>query len=383
MKKLKIMSVFGTRPEAIKMAPLIIELNKHNDSVEQIITVTAQHRQMLDQVLDAFSIKPHYDLNIMKESQTLTSITSNVLNHIKGVFEDAKPDICLVHGDTTTTFTTGLAAFYAGVKLGHVEAGLRTLDKLNPYPEEMNRRLTACLADYNFAPTFTSKANLLKENIPAERIFITGNTAIDTLSYTVKKRYTFTERALNNLDFSKRIIVMTSHRRESLGGGIASVCKAALRIVNDNSDVELVYAVHLNPAVRGTVFEILSGKPRVHLTDPLGITDMHNLISRAYMVMTDSGGLQEEAPFLGKPVLVLREVTERPEGLKAGGLMLAGVNEDAVYEKAALLLSDGELYERMSRAKNPFGDGQASKRIAGAILYSYGLTDEKPEDYLC
>jgi len=380
MDKIKVMSIFGTRPEAIKMAPLILELGK-NEYIESIVCVSAQHRRMLDQVLEVFAIKPDYDLNIMKENQTLTSITTAVLNDLARVFDAAKPNLCLVHGDTSTTFAASLACFYAGVKVGHVEAGLRTLDKYQPYPEEMNRRLTAALSDLNFAPTVNSKKNLLKENIPEDSVFITGNTAIDALKYTTKEQYTFCEPKLNNIDFAKKIIVMTAHRRENLGEGISAICAAALRLVNDNAAAELVYPVHLNPAVRKTVYRILADKPRIHLTEPLNITDMHNLMSRSYLILTDSGGLQEEAPSWNKPVLVLRNVTERPEGLEAGTLILAGVKEDDIYNNASKLLHDKVLYQQMAEAKNPFGDGYASRRIADAILYYYGITKKRPEDY--
>ncbi|MDR1687312.1 MAG: UDP-N-acetylglucosamine 2-epimerase (non-hydrolyzing) [Clostridiales bacterium] len=380
MEKLKVMSVFGTRPEAIKMVPLIKELSK-NENIESTVCVTAQHRQMLDQVLNIFEIKPDYDLDIMKQSQTLTYITSAVITEMAGVFKLAKPDLCLVHGDTTTTFATSLAAFYSGVRVGHVEAGLRTNDKYQPYPEEMNRRLTANLADLHFAPTSVSKGNLLRENIPGENIFITGNTAIDIIKDTVKKDYVFGLPLLNRLDFGKKIITMTAHRGENIGEGIANICRAVLRIVQENTDVELVYAVHLNPAVRRTVFEILKDKPRIHLIDPLDIMDMHNLMSRSYFIYTDSGGLQEEAPSMDKPVLVLRNVTERPEGLAAGTLLLAGVKEDEIYKSASLLLTDKKLYEKMANAKNPFGDGMASSRITQAILFSYEKA-ERPADYV-
>lgn len=380
MKKIKVMSIFGTRPEAIKMAPLTMELQK-NENIESRVCVSAQHRQMLDQVLAVFRITPDYDLNIMKENQTLTSITTSVLNSLTDIFKDEKPDLCLVHGDTTTTFAASVASFYMGVKVGHVEAGLRTYDKYQPYPEEMNRRLTGCLADIHFAPTAASKENLLKENIPADSIYITGNTAIDALKNTVEENYTFSESLLNKLDFSRKIITMTAHRRENLGEGLENICRAALRLVNDNEDIELVYAVHLNPAVRKTAFEILANKPRIHLIEPPDVKDMHNLMSRSYFIFTDSGGLQEEAPSMNKPVIVLRNVTERPEGLKAGTLLLAGVKEDEIYQNASRLIYDKDLYTKMAEAKNPFGDGTASRRIVDAILYSFKLTDKRPEDY--
>ncbi|MGN1317979.1 MAG: non-hydrolyzing UDP-N-acetylglucosamine 2-epimerase, partial [Lachnospirales bacterium] len=318
MKKIKVMSIFGTRPEAIKMAPLIKAMDKC-DEIEQIVCVTAQHREMLDQVLEIFNLKPDYDLDIMTSRQTLTGITTKALTGLEGVMEEAKPDLVLVHGDTTTTFAGALAAFYGGIKLGHVEAGLRTYDKRQPFPEEINRVLTGHMADLHFAPTPLAKEHLLKENINAEDIFITGNTAVDCLKHTIEDGYKFDVDLLNHIDYkNKRVITMTAHRRENLGEPLENICKAVLRIVEDYEDVEVVYAVHFNPAVREVAYKYLGSHNRIHLIDPLDLTDMHNLMNLSYLVMTDSGGLQEEVPSMGKPVLVLRNVTERPEGVEAG-----------------------------------------------------------------
>ncbi|GHU50517.1 putative UDP-N-acetylglucosamine 2-epimerase [Clostridia bacterium] len=379
MDKLKVISVFGTRPEAIKMAPLVKKLEEHTESV---VCVTAQHRQMLDQVLDIFGISPKYDLDIMKEGQTLSGITSAVTNGLCGIFEKEKPDLCLVHGDTTTTFAAALASFYSHVKVGHVEAGLRTYDKEQPYPEEMNRQLVGRLADLHFSPTKAARENLLGEHTPRESIFVTGNTAIDCIKNTVRKDYVFGEKTLNNLDFSRKIIAMTAHRRENLGEPLENICRAARRIVDEHADAELVYAVHLNPAVQKTVHALLDSHPRIHLVDPLDINDMHNLMSRSFLIFTDSGGIQEEAPSFNVPVLVLRNVTERPEGVAAGTLLLAGVNEDEIYAAASRLFGDKTLYEKMQNAKNPFGDGNASARIVQAVLYSFGRANTRPDDYL-
>ena len=330
MDKIKVMSVFGTRPEAIKMAPLVKTLEKEVNT-ESIVCVTAQHREMLDQVLRDFDIEPDYDLNIMKAGQTLEDITVRALKGIGEVIREVKPDIVLVHGDTSTTFAASLAAYYNQTKVGHVEAGLRTYDKYQPFPEEMNRRLTGAIADLHFSPTEPSKKNLLKENIDENSIFITGNTAIDALKTTIDDSYKFTVDELNSIDYqNKRVITITAHRRENLGEPLENICKALRRIANEYEDVELVYAVHKNPAVSNPVHNILGGQGRIHLLDPLDIKDMHNLMNRSYMVMTDSGGLQEEVPSMGKPVLVLRNVTERPEGVEAGTLKLAGTDEDTV-----------------------------------------------------
>ena len=369
---IKVLSVFGTRPEAAKMAPLLAVL-KDCPHIESRIVVTAQHRSQLDQVLNIFGITPDYDLDIMQPRQTLAEITSMSLKGVEGVINRENPDLILVHGDTTTTFASSLAAYYCQKKLGHVEAGLRTYDKYQPFPEEINRRLTGAIADLNFAPTETAKKNLIKENISAHTIYVTGNTAIDCLRYTIKTNYRFNETILNSLDFSKRILVITAHRRENLGQPLINICGAVKRLANDFEDIILVYAVHLNPAVRETVFPILSGLPRVYLTDPLDVQDMHNLMNRSYMVLTDSGGLQEEVPSMGKPVLVLRNVTERPEAIEAGTAALAGIEEDDIYQAASRLLVDEDMYNRMAGSRNPFGDGHASERIRDAILGYYSI----------
>lgn len=379
MNKIKVMTVFGTRPEAIKMAPLALEL-KANPLIEDTVCVTAQHRQMLDQVLEIFGIKPDFDLDIMKDRQTLAGITTRALEGLDGVMKEAKPDIVLVHGDTTTTFVGSLAAFYNQIKVGHVEAGLRTYDKYFPFPEEINRRLTGQIADLHFAPTQNNRENLLKENIDPQNIFITGNTVIDALKTTVNKDYTLCG-SMNEADYNgKRVIIVTAHRRENLGEPLKNICTALKRIVTDFEDVEIVYPIHLNPAVREVAFEILGGLDRVRLIDPVDARDLHNAIDRCYMVMTDSGGLQEEAPSLGKPVLVLRNETERPEAVHAGTVSLAGVDENNIYNMAAQLLTDKAEYNKMAHAVNPYGDGLASKRTVEAILYHFGMGD-RPKDF--
>ena len=382
MDKIKVMSVFGTRPEAIKMAPLVKELEK-TPEIESIVCVTAQHREMLDQVLEIFGLHPKYDLNIMQSRQTLAGITTRALTGLEEVIGKETPDIVLVHGDTSTTFAGALAAYYHQVKVGHVEAGLRTYDKYQPFPEEMNRRLTGALTDLHFAPTPLAKAHLLKENVDEAGIFITGNTVIDALAHTIEEDYIFTVEELNQIDFKhKRVIAMTAHRRENLGEPLRQICRAVKRLVEEYPDVEVVYAVHKNPAVQEPVHEILGGNDRIHLTDPLDLKDMHNLMCRSFFVMTDSGGLQEEVPSMGKPVLVLRNVTERPEGVEAGTLKLAGTDEDTIYAMAKELLEDQAEYEKMAQAKNPFGDGQASRRIVESILYAFGKRKERPEEYV-
>ncbi|SHE29283.1 non-hydrolyzing UDP-N-acetylglucosamine 2-epimerase [Caloramator proteoclasticus] len=378
---LKVMTIFGTRPEAIKMAPLVKELEKR-ENIKSIVCVTAQHRQMLDQVLDLFEIKPDYDLNIMKDRQTLTSITTGVLEGLDELFKEVKPDIVLVHGDTTTTFAGSLAAFYNKIKIGHVEAGLRTFDKYFPFPEEINRKLTGALSDIHFAPTPTSKQNLLNEGVKEESIFITGNTVIDALEETVSDEYVFENEVLNNIDFTnKKVIMVTAHRRENWGEPLQNICRAFKRIVENNDDVEIVYLVHLNPVVRETVYSILDGVKGVHLLPPLDTKETHNLMSRCYMVMTDSGGLQEEAPHLGKPVLVLRDVTERPEAVEAGTVKVIGTDEENVYKEAETLIKDQRAYKAMANAVNPYGDGKASRRIVDAILYYFGLINERPDEF--
>lgn len=367
MKQIKVMSIFGTRPEAIKMAPLVKMLEK-SDKIQSIVCVTAQHREMLDQVLELFDIQPNFDLDIMKDRQTLTGITNRVLIGLEEIFQEAKPDIVLVHGDTTTTFAGSLAAFYQQIKVGHVEAGLRTGDKYFPFPEEMNRKLTGAMADMHFAPTEGSRNNLLKEGVSENDIYVTGNTVIDAMEYTVDENYIFETDELNKIDYnSKKVIMVTAHRRENWGEGIENICISLRKIVNENKDVELVYLVHLNPIVREVVEKHLKGVERVHLLNPLDTKETHNLMNKCFMVMTDSGGLQEEAPHLGKPVLVLRDVTERPEAVQAGTVKLVGTDCDVIIAEANQLINDEKSYEDMSKAINPYGDGLASKRIVEAI----------------
>ena len=380
MSKKKIITIFGTRPEAIKMAPLIKELEKRED-IESKVCVTAQHREMLDQVLELFDIKPDFDLNIMQTKQTLTGITNRVLEGLEEVFIEEKPDMILVHGDTTTTFAGSLAAFYQQIKVGHVEAGLRTFNKYFPFPEEMNRKLTGSLADLHFAPTKGSKENLLREGIKENDIYITGNTVIDAMKHTVEENYIFENDELNNIDFSKKVIMITAHRRENWGEGIQNICIALNKIVEENSDVELVYLVHLNPVVKDVVFERLGGKERIHLLSPLDTKETHNLMNKSFMVMTDSGGLQEEAPHLGKPVLVLRDVTERPEAVEAGTVKLVGTDIDQIVNEANELLRNPEAYLKMSKSINPYGDGIASKRIVEAILRYFDLSSNEVEEF--
>lgn len=381
MKKVKVMTVFGTRPEAIKMAPLAIELEK-NPNIEAVVCVTAQHRQMLDQVLEIFDIEPDYDLDVMKDRQTLVQITSRVLEGLDNVFKEAKPDIVLVHGDTTTSFVGALAAFYNQITVGHVEAGLRTYDIYSPFPEEMNRCLTGRIAQMNFSPTVKNKENLLRENVNEETIYITGNTVIDAMKTTVSDDFIFTTELLNKIDFKNhRVIAMTAHRRENLGKPLENICNAVKRLVEKYDDIEVVYPVHLNPAVRETVFGILGNNDRIHLIDPINVDELHNLMARSYLVMTDSGGIQEEAPSLAKPVLVLRKETERPEAVEAGTVKIAGVDEEVIFDMACDLLDNKDSYSKMAHAANPYGDGNASKRIIDAILYHFGITDERPEDY--
>lgn len=381
MKKIKVMTIFGTRPEAIKMAPLVKELERRG-SIDSKVCVTAQHREMLDQVLKYFEIEPDYDLNIMKNKQTLTGITCRVIEGLEEVFEEEKPDMILVHGDTTTTFGGALAAFYKQIKVGHVEAGLRTFDKYFPFPEEMNRKLTGALADLHFAPTAGSKNNLLREGIKEEDIYITGNTVIDAMKHTVKDEYMFETEELNNIDYeNKKVIMITAHRRENWGEGIENICAALKRIVVENADAELVYLVHLNPVVKDVVFKHLNDMERVHLLPPQDTNETHNLMKKSFMVMTDSGGLQEEAPHLGKPVLVLRDVTERPEAVEAGTVKLVGTNVETIVKEANELLKNKDGYEKMSKAVNPYGDGRASERIADAIEKYFGLSDKEIKEF--
>ncbi|MGL5677541.1 MAG: non-hydrolyzing UDP-N-acetylglucosamine 2-epimerase [Cellulosilyticaceae bacterium] len=380
-RKIRVMSVFGTRPEAIKMAPLVKELEKHDD-IDSIVCVTAQHREMLDQVLEIFHITPDYDLDIMKDRQTLQGITVRVLEGMTEVLEKAKPDIVLVHGDTSTTFVTALAAFYQQIPVGHVEAGLRTYNRYEPFPEEMNRKLAGSLANLHFSPTPLAKGNLLREAVEEKDIFVTGNTVIDVLNTTVQEEYAFTVEKLNNIDYkNKRVIAMTAHRRENQGEPLEHICEAVKAIAEEFDDVEVVYAVHKNPVVRDVAERILGEQANVQLIEPLDLNDMHNLMKRATLILTDSGGLQEEAPSLGKPVLVLRNVTERPEGVEAGTLRLAGVNKDTIYNMTKELLTSEEVYAQMAGAKNPFGDGAASARIVQAIRHYFLENVERPEDY--
>ena len=380
MEKLRIMSVFGTRPEAIKMAPLVLELQSRQ-GIQPICCVTAQHREMLDAVLEIFRLKPDYDLNIMEPRQTLSTITTKCLLGMEGVLEEAKPDLVLVHGDTSTTFAGALAAFYRQIPVGHVEAGLRTWDKYSPFPEEMNRKLVGDIADLHFCPTPANRENLAREGI-TDGVFVTGNTVIDALKTTVRTDYSFSTQALNGLDYTgKRIILVTCHRRENYGQPMANIMTALRRIADAFPDVELIYPVHLSPVVREAAGKYLSGHPRIHLIDPLSADEMHNLMARAYLVMTDSGGLQEEAPALGRPVLVLRRETERPEAVKAGTVKLAGTEEEEIFSLAAELLSDERAYHAMAHAVNPYGDGQACRRIADAIEWKFGLRAERPGEF--
>lgn len=382
MAKKKIITIFGTRPEAIKMAPLVKELEKR-EGIESKVCVTAQHREMLDQVLEQFDIKPDFDLNIMKSKQTLTGITSRVLEGLEEIFLKEKPDMILVHGDTTTTFSGGLAAFYQQIKVGHVEAGLRTFDKYFPFPEEMNRKLTGALADLHFAPTKGSKANLLREGINENDVYITGNTVIDAMIHTVKENYVFKNDNLNKIDFeNKKVIMITAHRRENWGEGIENICEALNKIVEENKDVEIVYLVHLNPIVKDVVCNKLGNKERVHLLSPLGTEETHNLMNKCFMVMTDSGGLQEEAPHLGKPVLVLRDVTERPEAVEYGTVKLVGTDVNKIINEANNLINNKNEYIKMSKAANPYGDGFASKRIVDIIESYFNIRATKIEEFL-
>jgi UDP-N-acetylglucosamine 2-epimerase (non-hydrolysing) len=377
-KKIKVMTIFGTRPEAIKMAPLVLELEKEHEQIESIVTVTAQHRQMLDQVLEVFNVQPDYDLNIMKDRQTLMDVTTRALQGLDGVMKEVQPDLVLVHGDTSTTFVASLAALYNQIAVGHVEAGLRTWNKYSPFPEEMNRQLTGVIADLHFSPTVKSQQNLLNENKKPESIFVTGNTAIDALSTTVSP--TYSHNILETLGEDK-MILLTAHRRENLGEPMRHMFRAIKRLVNEHDDIQVVYPVHLNPAVREVADEVLGDDNRIHLIEPLGVVDFHNFASRAHIILTDSGGVQEEAPSLGVPVLVLRDTTERPEGIEAGTLKLAGTDEETIYNLAKELLTNPNEYERMSKASNPYGDGQASKRIVQAILHYYEKADQAPEAF--
>lgn len=360
----KVMLVFGTRPEAIKMCPLVKELKKREE-LQTIVCVTGQHRQMLDMVLEAFDVTPDYDLSIMKDKQTLFDVTTNILNRIKEVLEKEKPDVVLVHGDTSTTFVTALACFYLQIPVGHVEAGLRTYNIYSPYPEEFNRQAVSIISKFNFAPTELSKQNLLKEGKDPDSIYVTGNTAIDALKITVRENYTHPE-----LEWAKgsRLIMITAHRRENLGEPMRHMFKAIRRVMDEHPDVKAIYPIHMNPVVREIANEYLGDDDRIHIIEPLDVLDFHNFLSRSYLILTDSGGIQEEAPSLGKPVLVMRDTTERPEGIAAGTLKLVGTEEETIYNEFSRLLSDKEEYEAMSKASNPYGDGHACERIADVLV---------------
>ncbi len=376
-QKKKVLVIFGTRPEAIKMAPLVHELKKY-PQLQPIVCVTAQHREMLDQVLSIFHIEPEYDLNIMQSRQTLTDVTVRALQGLEKVMGEVQPDMVLVHGDTTTTFVASLAAFYQKVAIGHVEAGLRTRNKYSPYPEELNRQLTGVMADLNFVPTEQAAANLLAEQKSADSVFITGNTVIDALKTTVKDDY---HHPVLDKTAGKKMVLMTAHRRENHGEPMKRIFRAVHRLVEEHEDIAVVYPVHLNPVVQEAAAEILGSHDRIHLIAPLDAVDFHNLMSRSHLILTDSGGIQEEAPAFGIPVLVLRDTTERPDGIEAGTLKLAGTDEDRVYQMADRLLRDAGEYQRMARAVNPYGDGDASRRIAAAILYYFGFAAEPPAPF--
>ncbi|WP_034773157.1 non-hydrolyzing UDP-N-acetylglucosamine 2-epimerase [Caldibacillus thermoamylovorans] len=373
------MTIFGTRPEAIKMAPLVLELKKEYSNIESIVTVTAQHREMLDQVLDVFNIVPDFDLNIMKERQTLKDVIIRALDGLDQIMKQEKPDLVLVHGDTSTTFVASLAAYYNQITVGHVEAGLRTWNKYSPFPEEMNRQLTGVIADLHFAPTLKAKRNLLQENKKPESIFVTGNTAIDALKTTVTKNY---QHPVLDKIGQDRMILLTAHRRENLGEPMRHMFRAIKRLVDEFDNLQVVYPVHLNPSVREVADEILGNDERIHLINPLEVIDFHNFLSRAYIILTDSGGIQEEAPSLGIPVLVLRDTTERPEGIEAGTLKLAGTDEQNIYNLGKELLTNKSEYDRMSMASNPYGDGRASSRIVDVILYHFNKIDKAPRPFM-
>lgn len=380
MKNIKVMTVFGTRPEAIKMAPLVHALEQ-NENTESIVCVTAQHRQMLDQVLDIFDIKPDYDLDIMEQRQTLATITEKSLHGLDAVLEEAKPDIVLVHGDTSTTFAGALAAFYHKIPVGHVEAGLRTYDKYSPFPEEMNRKLVGQIADLHFAPTARNRDNLAREQI-TDGVLVCGNTVVDAIHMTVRDDFEFRDPALQALDFKNdRVVLVTAHRRENYGEPMENICRAIARLSDRYPDVHFVYPVHLSPYVRETAEKFLGGRDRVHLIAPLAVDEMHNLMARCYLIMTDSGGLQEEAPSLGKPVLVLRHETERPEAIEAGTVKLAGIVEDQIFQMACELFDDAQAYEKMAHAVNPYGDGHTCARIVQAIEHHFGLRADAPESF--
>ncbi|NLM51713.1 MAG: UDP-N-acetylglucosamine 2-epimerase (non-hydrolyzing) [Firmicutes bacterium] len=378
--KKKALIVFGTRPEAIKMAPLVLELEKDHN-LETAVCVTAQHREMLDQVLEIFDIIPEFDLNIMQAGQTLTDITVRALTGLKEVYTQFKPDIVFVHGDTTTTFAAALAAFYEKIPVGHVEAGLRTGQKYAPYPEELNRKLTGSLADLHFAPTAGAKKNLLRENVAPENIFVTGNTVIDALSYTVRDDWFFEAYELQDLPFDKKLVLVEVHRRENLGAPMEAICRALRRLAEKHPEIFIVFPVHKNPAVREPVYRHLKDVPTVRLIEPLTVADFHNLMRRSTLILTDSGGIQEEAPSLGCPVLVLREVTERPEAVEAGTVALLGTDEETIVRETSRLLTDRNAYTKMATAVNPYGDGKASQRIVEAVRWYFGLQAERPQEF--
>ena len=379
MSKLRVMSIFGTRPEAIKMAPLVKALEAE-EAIESIVCVTAQHREMLDQVLQAFELRPDYDLDIMEPGQTLSTITAKVLLRLQSVLEEAKPDLVLVHGDTSTSFVAALAAFYAKIPVGHVEAGLRSFDKYSPFPEELNRRLTGVIGEYHFAPTAANRRNLQREGI-VDNVFVTGNTVIDALATTVRPDYTFENEDLRRLDMSRKLVLLTAHRRENYGEPMENIFGAVRALARENPEVTFVCPVHLSPYVQQTARKHLEGLPNVCLTAPLGVFDMHNLMDRSSFILTDSGGIQEEAPALGKPVLVLRRETERPEAVAAGTVKMAGTDREEILSLARELMKGGELYTAMHHAVNPYGDGQASRRICRNILYAFGLVDTPAEPF--
>lgn len=381
MSKKRIMTIFGTRPEAIKMAPVVKQLQKI-EHFETIVAVSAQHREMLDQVLDLFDIQPDFDLDIMKSGQSLTDITVRVLKGLEGILQEAKPDMVLVHGDTSTTFVAALAAFYEKIAVGHIEAGLRTNNKYSPFPEEMNRHLTGVLTDIHFAPTSTSRKNLIKENISGDKIFVTGNTVIDALLKTVDKGYQFELEELNKIDYKeKKVILLTSHRRENLGKPMKNIFTAVRQLVETYDDIEVVFPVHLNPRVRKIVDETLSGIERVHLIEPVDYQPFANLMARTYLVLTDSGGIQEEAPSLGKPVLVLRDTTERPEAMEAGTVKMVGTDKSTIFNTASELIQNKDSYKKMANAVNPYGDGKAASRISNRLLYEFGFRDDSGKQF--
>ena len=382
MRHIKVLSIFGTRPDTIKLAPVVNELSKYPDLIDSVTCGTAQHREMMDQVLSVFGIAPDYDLGVMRDDQTLFDIAERGLRGLQEVLERERPDIALVHGDTSTAFVGALASFYCRVKVGHVEAGLRTNQKYDPFPEEMNRRLVGCLSDLHFAPTNEHLGNLLRENFPRSNIYVTGNTVVDAVLAVAAARDGFVDPRIASIDFAgRRLVLVTAHRRENIGEPLHAICAAVRDVLRDFPDTMAVMPVHPNPRVQSMVFRELSGVERCYLIDPVSYPDMVGLMQKCFMVMTDSGGLQEEAPALGKPVLVLRRTTERPEGLRAGTLKLAGVSREGIRIQAGILLSNTEKYRQMAESRNPYGDGEASKRIVSGILHHFGLVDERPADF--